>query len=267
MIDYQDLMARVEAARKAGPLEVKITDISHDVVTQIRAGVDQGHIDRIRYTITSGGAVRDPIELVRDGKRNYIWDGWHRKEAHAGAGCAYIDAYVLVGTHEEAIALACGANTDTSRSLPRSDDEEKNAIKTFRRLFTDDEWAKLPVSAVAEFCGLGRERVREIIDSTPILRKPQDTKLSVTRTRGDKTTTYEMQRPTRTPAPAALKGMGGAEQIAAMNAGNEAAILRSFVSDMRSWLPRLTILGPRAADIVTAIQHAISLAQRSAPTA
>lgn len=111
-----------------------------------------------RYSaLMADGRKFRPVEIITDGKNNYMWDGFHRYFAHLRNGKKYIEANVVNGTRREAIFASFSANTENA--FPRQAGTVKGILE---KIFKDAEWSKLPQSDIARCVGCTRQFVSKI---------------------------------------------------------------------------------------------------------
>jgi hypothetical protein len=94
-----------------------------------------------------GGAVFPAVLAVDDGEKTWIYDGFHRLEAHRKAGKAKIQVEVRKGTRRDAIRLAAGANS--THGQRRSDQDKRTAVGL---ILADRAWAKNADRWIARVC-------------------------------------------------------------------------------------------------------------------
>jgi hypothetical protein len=104
--------------------------IRRDGGTQPRDGVDPAHVADIRQ------AIRDrvdlpAIEVTYDGQYYWLWDGYHRTEAHEAEGWTEIEAIVHQGKLEDAQWASYGVNKAHGLKRTNADKQRqtRNAIK------------------------------------------------------------------------------------------------------------------------------------------
>lgn len=119
---------------EAEPVILNIEKLVLDAGTQSRAKLDEAHIERLKDA-REAGATLPPIRVMFDGTNYYLFDGFHRVEAHKRIGLLGIAAYVEQGSLRDAILKSVGANSD--HGLPRTRDDKWRAVE---RLLRDPEW-------------------------------------------------------------------------------------------------------------------------------
>lgn len=114
-------------------VEVNLTDITYDTATQMRAGIDAEVVADYAESIDR----LPPVDLITDSVTHWIADGWHRVAAHRRAGRETVKAHVTVGSLDDAIDLALGANPNHGLRLTRADKRKKVRIALARH----PEWS------------------------------------------------------------------------------------------------------------------------------
>lgn len=118
--------------------------------------LSQDTVDRYVEDMKEGD-IFPPIEVIREGGKYYVWDGFHREKAHRVLGKEQIVANVEEGTLRQAIWKSFGANAH--HGLPRS---ERNVAVILGRIFEDVRWRKKSVRAIAEQVGCGKTYVHKM---------------------------------------------------------------------------------------------------------
>lgn len=157
------------AATKAAAKEVK------DVKRVESVALDEIILDReIQQRVdwkANNPLIREYADLVRDGTKfppvvvfedptsgeTYMADGFNRYHAFKQAGKPKIPAEVKVGTKQDAIWYACGANK--SHGLRRSNDDKKHAVNT---ALTHPNAARKSDREIAAHCGVSNTMVSEM---------------------------------------------------------------------------------------------------------
>jgi hypothetical protein len=112
-----------------------------------------------RYAaLIKDGVKFKPVDIVNDGKENYLWDGRHRYHAYRKLDKKYIPCSVEPGSLRDAIFFSFHANHD--HGLPRQPGVAKDIILI---ILADSEWGKMPVKEIAEWVGVTRRHVEKII--------------------------------------------------------------------------------------------------------
>ncbi|MCC6913204.1 MAG: hypothetical protein IT566_05835 [Rhodospirillaceae bacterium] len=111
---------------------IPIASISEDPRMQVRVkGVDLGTVARYATAIKADPKCMPPITLAQIGSKLVPVDGWHRLHAHRRAGMKFIQADVVVMTHDEALWAAAQANLKNPRPLSKAD-----LLQAFRMYIT-----------------------------------------------------------------------------------------------------------------------------------
>jgi len=132
-----------------------LKDICKDGGTQQRA-VDDGVMKRYA-ALMQEGVVFPPVEIITDGKNNYLTDGYHRYFAHLRLGKKYIEANVVEGTRRTAIFASFAANT--TNAFPRQPGTVKGIIE---KILKDEEWSKISQHDIARHVGCTQPFVSKI---------------------------------------------------------------------------------------------------------
>lgn len=106
------------------PIQVAL--IRTDGGTQPRAGVTMAVVEEYVEALTDG-ADFPPVKVVYDGQSYWLYDGFHRVEAHRLAQAPMIDAEVAQGTVEDAKWLSFAANT--AHGLRRTTADKRRAVE------------------------------------------------------------------------------------------------------------------------------------------
>lgn len=132
-----------------------IKDICLDGGTQQRA-VDDDVM--MRYSaLMADGVNFPPVEIITDGKSNYLTDGFHRVAAARKLGKKYIEANIANGTRRSAIFASFSANKENA--FPRQPGTAKGIIE---KLLKDEEWSKISQREIARHVGVTEGFVRKV---------------------------------------------------------------------------------------------------------
>lgn len=137
-------------------IEIKVSQIRTDGGTQPRAQLNYITVAEYAESIEDG-ATFPPVEVMYDGSDYWLWDGFHRLDAHKKAGCTAIRANVKQGTRRDAVLASVGANN--SHGLRRTNDDKRRAVMT---LLNDAEWVKWSDREIARRCAVGNNLVSEM---------------------------------------------------------------------------------------------------------
>ena len=113
---------------------VQISRVRRDGGTQQRAGTDKHVVRRYAAAIRAGEQF-PAVRLVFDGTDYWLWDGFHRVEAHEAAGLVDILANVTAGTRQDAVWASFSANAD--HGLARTPADVRRILY---RIFYDPMW-------------------------------------------------------------------------------------------------------------------------------
>jgi hypothetical protein len=106
-----------------------------------------------------------PVEIITDGKSNFLWDGFHRYFAAKKLGKKYIEANVINGTQRDAVWLSFSANKENA--FPRQPGTAKEIVE---KILKDEEWSKKSEVDIAKWVGVTQQYVNKIkkeIESYP----------------------------------------------------------------------------------------------------
>lgn len=135
--------------------QLPLKDIRTDGKTQQRP-VDDNVVKRYA-AMMKDGSVFPPVEIITDGKSNFLWDGFHRYFATIKLGKNYIEANVVNGTQRDAIYLSFAANKENA--FPRQPGTAKGIIE---KVLKDAEWSKISQSEIARHVGVTEGFVRKV---------------------------------------------------------------------------------------------------------
>jgi ParB-like chromosome segregation protein Spo0J len=111
---------------------IKISDIETDSGTQVRERINDETVAEYAEAMTEG-AIFPPVVVFHTGTHYYMGDGFHRLLAAARIGAVDIAADVRMGTAEDALWYALGANRTNGQRLGRGD--IRNAVLMALRSF------------------------------------------------------------------------------------------------------------------------------------
>jgi hypothetical protein len=146
-----------------------LKDIRIDGKTQQRP-VDDNVVKRYA-AMMKDGSVFPPVEIITDGKSNFLWDGAHRYFAHLKLDKKYIEANIKEGTQRDAIYLSFSANK--TNAFPRQPGTTKEIIK---KILKDSEWSKMSQHDIARHVGCTQAFVWQICEK--IKKSASDNRLS-----------------------------------------------------------------------------------------
>ena len=130
-----------------------IKDIRLDGRTQQRE-VSDAIVAEYMEVIRVSETILPPVDVMTDGKEYWLTDGFHRLFAYRKLGKNYIEAVVSTGTHREAIWASYAANI--THGFRRQPGTSKEII---RKILTDKEWGKIPLSEIARHIGVSHQYV------------------------------------------------------------------------------------------------------------
>lgn len=132
---------------------IKISDITVDQALQSRVALSQDKIAEYAEMMEDGIEF-SPVQIVDDGKKFYMWDGFHRYHAAVKAGRTTIDAAIKKGTYRNAFVWSLGANSN--HGLPVTNADKR--LKVTRAL-ADVELSLWTDQEIAKACGVTRVMV------------------------------------------------------------------------------------------------------------
>lgn len=127
-------------------MELKISEIIIDGGTQPRESCDQKRVEEYASEMQEG-AIFPPVDVFFDGKKYWLADGFHRRNARVLAGFDTISVTVHQGGVRDAILFSVSANA--SHGLRRTNEDKRRAVM---RLLTDSEWGKWSDREIARQC-------------------------------------------------------------------------------------------------------------------
>lgn len=108
--------------------KVKISDISADERFQARVVLNHATVEDYAEAMDSGAKL-PPIECVRIDGALHVVDGFHRLAAHIRRGEDRIEANVVDGTVEHALAAASSANI--AHGLRRTNEDKLRSVRMY----------------------------------------------------------------------------------------------------------------------------------------
>ena len=139
------------------PQLLKLTDIAIDGGTQSRDVMDWDHVNELVEDIES--LHKSPVMVMWDGKaqKHWLYDGFHRYEAHKKAGKNEIMAQIRHGSRRDAVIASLSANKQ--HGLKRKPADKRKCVMT---CLTDPEWRLWANTLIAEVCDVSEGLVRNI---------------------------------------------------------------------------------------------------------
>ena len=137
-----------------------IANVRRDGGTQIRAALDENTV--LEYTaLIQAGVKLPPVGVYQDGPLSrgtkfWLWDGFHRIEAHARAGATRIEVEFRDGTLDDAILAACAANQ--AHGLRRTNADKRRAVETMLAHPIAKDWS---ARRIADHIGVTHAMVAE----------------------------------------------------------------------------------------------------------
>lgn len=148
--------------------------------TQMRADLNEDVVAEYAQIVRDGGDF-PPVVVFFDGSKHWLADGFHRHFAYQRAGAVEIPADTRKGSKRDAILHSVGANAE--HGLRRTNADKRKSVET---LLADKEWKAWPQAKIAQACGVSREFVNRLAQTSSCDRS-QDTGRTVERNG----TTYE----------------------------------------------------------------------------
>lgn len=134
---------------------ILIIDIKLDSKTQQRP-VDETVV--ARYAALMKDGVKFPaVDIISDGKHNFLIDGYHRVAVARKNGQRSIEANIKKGTHRDAIYASFAANK--ANAFPRQPGTAKGIVE---KILQDKEWSKTPQTEIAQHVGVTHQFVSKI---------------------------------------------------------------------------------------------------------
>lgn len=193
------------------PATLPIAQIRRDGNTQPRQGMDEDAVNDYANALRNSERL-PPVDVMFDGSVHWLFDGFHRTEAHLRAGLADIPVIIHRGSLEDAQWRSFGANK--GHGLRRSNADKERAVRAALRHSTG---AGLSNVQIAKHIGVDDKtvaRYRAEMETTSEIPR-----LS-TRTGADGKERKAPPAPTRTPY------------------ATVAAAVRGWFNDYRDWLNR-----------------------------
>lgn len=126
---------------------LNLADITEQI--QMRVSMSDDAIADYQQLLRKRNGGLPPVQAIRDGDgRIYVWDGNHTIEAARREKRTSVKAEIRVGTRDDAVVLAAGANQE--HGLRRTHDDLRNALRV---LLEYDTWAKRSVRWLATTIG------------------------------------------------------------------------------------------------------------------
>lgn len=154
--------------------ELKLSQIRTDGGTQSREKLDKEAVDEYAEKLQDGEEFPE-VQVIQDGDNYWLWDGFHRLEAHRKAGLGVIRAKVEPGTLRDAILKSVGAND--KHGVKRTDADKRYAVKL---LLNDPEWVAKSNRWIAKAANVGNKFVgsvrEQLCPDTPETTTGQDGK-------------------------------------------------------------------------------------------
>lgn len=133
--------------------DLAIKNITTNGGTQQRP-VDDAVVKRYMGLIKDGVKF-PPIDIIHDGKDNWLWNGFHRYHAYRKLNKKYIPALVEDGTKRDAVFFSFTANKE--HGLPRQPGTAKRML--LEKIFPDKEWSANPDEFLAEWVGCTKQHI------------------------------------------------------------------------------------------------------------
>lgn len=135
-------------------IEANISEVIRDPRLQMRAKLDAGTIEDYAECLDE----LPPVSVVVGPSGEiWLWDGWHRIEAHIKRGLKKIRCEVTNGTFGDALVLAAGANS--KHGLRRTASDKRRSVKNLLR---NEHWKNKSDRMIAEVCYVSHPTVATI---------------------------------------------------------------------------------------------------------
>lgn len=145
--------------------ELEIGKIALDLKMQQRGFISDDVVAQYSEAMLAGD-IFPPLEVVEDGKKFWLYDGFHRVKAAHKAGVKMFAANIRPGTKRDAEYLSFSVNARHGLQRPRG------ALSgILRKILTDPEWSKMPLRQIARHVGCDEKYVRlvreRVVADTP----------------------------------------------------------------------------------------------------
>ncbi len=107
--------------------------------------------------LRSDGIELPPVEIIRTGKDDILWDGFHRIAVAKNLGENHIRANIQIGTERQAIWLSYKANSE--HGFTRQPGATKFILEA---IFADPEWSQMTVQEIARHVGCSRKHASQV---------------------------------------------------------------------------------------------------------
>ncbi len=187
---------------------MQLKDVAIDLLridggTQIRAALNLDAISDYTHR-TVAGEVAPPVDVYFDGSQYWLANGFHRYHAAKVLEQIDIRANVHVGTKDDAILFACGANADNG--VPRTATDKRNAVESALRVYAG-RGVRGSDEVIAKVCRVSDRFVRSLrqelttsdLGTVPKLTLPTKTKGKDGRTRETKNNGKKKPKPESIP--------------------------------------------------------------------
>jgi uncharacterized ParB-like nuclease family protein len=141
---------------KKTAMTLPLVMISYDAGTQQRVVCKETLEHYI--ALMKDGVEFPPLDVVFDGKKYFLWDGFHRLFAAREAGKKTFACEITKGSQRDAVWLSFAANKQHGK--PR---DRHVAREILEKILGDAEWREKTHDEIAAHIGVSRQRVGEII--------------------------------------------------------------------------------------------------------
>ena len=135
-------------------MRITLTTIQMDTSIQCRAAVNQDTVVEYAERMTANDQF-PPVELFGSNDKYWIGDGWHRTLAARASGQTTIDANVTIGSRQDALKHALGANA--LHGARRTNADKRRCIT-----LAIAEFGALSNRAIAKLCGVNDTTVATV---------------------------------------------------------------------------------------------------------
>ncbi len=144
-------------------------DVVLDPILQVRECLDETWIVELA-DLYSGSHTLPPLQVVFDGRRYLLTDGWHRHEAirRAWGATAVIAVVVVDASHAAdpmAVAKMWAAVSNRDAGLRRTDGDKRRAVLLLR---STPDGRKMTHDEIAKRVGVSRSRVTQILSAAEV---------------------------------------------------------------------------------------------------
>jgi hypothetical protein len=159
---------------------INIEKLTIDAGTQSREEINEATIAEYAEDMKNGDKF-PAVQVITDGVKSYLVDGFHRYFAVKKLGKTSIEAEVTSGTLRDAILASCKVNR--SHGLRRTNADKRKAVIT---MLDDFEWGAWSDSEIARQCDVSQpfvSNIRKGISAPDVVKYKDKDGVTQTRTR------------------------------------------------------------------------------------